>query len=76
VKVNSSNAKNPACCRSPVPRRRPTCVELPVACEMNVPINRNDTTLVYPPIQDREIASRDFCRNEYARADSMKTTTL
>src|SRR4051812_33301085 len=40
-------------------------------CETNAPQVRNRTTLAYPPIHDSEIASFDFCRNEYARAESM-----
>jgi hypothetical protein len=40
-------------------------------CDANVPHARSNTMFTYPPIQDSEIASLDFCRNEYARAESM-----
>ena len=44
--------------------RYATLVALPVTCETVNPQERKATTLVYPPIHEREIASLEFCRNE------------
>jgi hypothetical protein len=71
VNAASSHPKNVARRKSPAPTHLPNCVVLPVICDTSVPIDRNAITFVYPPIHDSEIASRDFCRNEYARAESI-----
>src|SRR5689334_17302614 len=69
--IASTNPSSATAGQSPITTACPNHVVVPDWCDTIEWHAISAITFVNPPIQLSEIASRDFCRNEYAWADNM-----